>query len=90
MQQNDAPVLHEKPQHARIELANVAQFKKPFAKRFGERLSAAPLLSVLTFISGPIPGREQAGQPAYGWPNTTAQTIPLIQEDQCMLKGRRV
>src|SRR3972149_7722459 len=35
---DDSPILHEKPQHASIELANAAQFKKSAAERLVHRL----------------------------------------------------
>ena len=36
---DDSPILHEKPQHASVEFADMAQFKKSAAKRLGQRLA---------------------------------------------------
>jgi hypothetical protein len=35
---DDLAILRKEPQHPRIEFAHVAQFKQPFAKRFGQWL----------------------------------------------------
>ena len=35
---NDPAIFHENPQHASVELAHMAQFKHPVAKRLGQRL----------------------------------------------------
>jgi hypothetical protein len=39
MDRDNSALLHETPQHAGIELADVAQFEKPIAKRLGQRLA---------------------------------------------------
>ncbi|MCX5771355.1 MAG: hypothetical protein NTZ09_13965 [Candidatus Hydrogenedentes bacterium] len=39
MNGNDAAALHKEPQHAGVQLADVAQLKQTIAERFGQRLA---------------------------------------------------